>query len=85
MEVDGNGDAWLELTVIDRVGDVVHTSRPLMTHERERGFNAVRRTLRWLDRATVTVDAWPLDEPFGPEGGGHYTADIRGGSDAAIP
>lgn len=85
MEVDGNGDAWLELTVVDNAGTVVHTSPPLMTHESERGFNAVRRTLRWLDRATVTVDAWPLDEPLGPEGRGQYTVDIRGGSEAGVP
>jgi hypothetical protein len=76
MEVDGNGDAWLELKVIDRDGLAVHTSPPLMTHESERGFNAVRRTVHWSDRTTVTVDAWPLDDPFGPKEGGRYTADI---------
>jgi hypothetical protein len=78
MEVDGNGDAWLELQVIDRDGLAVHTSPPLMTHESERGFNAVRRTLHWSDRTTVTVDAWALDDLFGPEGGGKYTAGIGG-------
>jgi hypothetical protein len=79
LEVDGNGDAWLELRVIDGEGHVVHTSPPLMTHESERGFNAVRRTVHWSSRTTVSVDPWPLDEPFGPEGGAKYTADIGGG------
>ncbi|SFL71519.1 hypothetical protein [Geodermatophilus ruber] len=78
MEVDGNGDAWLELAVLTQAGDVVHTSPPLMTHESERGFNAVRRTIHWSSRTTVTVDAWPLDDPFGPEGGGKYMAEVRG-------
>jgi hypothetical protein len=27
---------------------------------------------------TVTVDAWPLDDLFGPKEGGKYTADIGG-------
>jgi hypothetical protein len=82
MEVDGNGDPWLALTVVDDARTVVHTSPQLMTHESERGFNAVRRTLRWLDRSTVAVDAWPLKELFGPERGGRYTVDLRAGSDA---
>jgi hypothetical protein len=85
MEVDGNGDAWLELTAIDDAGQVVHTSPPLMTHESERGFNAVRKTLRWLDRTTVAVDAWALNDLFGPERGGEYSVNIRGGAQAGIP
>jgi hypothetical protein len=62
MEIDGAGDAWLHLTVVDRDGDVVHTSPPLMTDVSVRNFNAVKRNLRWADATTVVVDTWPLDE-----------------------
>lgn len=77
LEVDGNGDAWLWLRVTNRAGEVVHTSEPLMTHLSTKSFNAARRSLRWSSPTTVSVDAWPLDELFGPEGGSLYTADIE--------
>ena len=77
LEVDGNGDAWLWLRVTTRAGEVVHTSEPLMTHLSTKSFNAVRRSLHWLSPATVSVDAWPLDEPFGPEAGSLYMAGIE--------
>lgn len=85
LEVDGVGDSWLTLRVRDRDGAIVHMSPPLMTQLSSQSFNAVRRSLRWANASRVTVDSWPLDEPFGPTESSAYTASIDRPAGAAQP
>lgn len=66
FEIDGRGDGWLQLIVTTRDGTEIRRSPALYTDTSIRHWNACRRTLRWSDSAHVSVDHWPLDEPFGP-------------------
>lgn len=59
MHCDGAGDYWLRLVVTDRAGQLVAQSPPLDAGGGLRSFNAAKKTLRWLDKGTVTVTAWP--------------------------
>lgn len=59
MHCDGEGDYWLRLVARDKEGSVVAESPLLVTGGETRDFNDAKRTLRWLDKSTVTVTPWP--------------------------
>jgi hypothetical protein len=65
MELDGEGDAWMTLAVIDRDGDGNQVFGPFPTSESVRNFNAAKRTLKWLSAEEVSVTPWPVEPPSG--------------------
>lgn len=68
FEIDGWGDAWTKVVVVERARDVeIHSSPPLYSHASVKAWNAIRRTLRWTGSTEISFDHWPGEEPFGPK------------------
>lgn len=63
MHIDGDGEAWLQLVVLDREAQEVAKSELAPTAESIRNFNAATKTLKWLTASSVTVAPWPVDPP----------------------
>ncbi len=63
MRIDGDGDAWLDVVIVDREGQEAARSAPAPTGESVRNFNAAKASLKWLTSSSVTVRPWPIEPP----------------------
>lgn len=56
--LDGNGDGWTVVEILDRTGDVVGRSEPFDSPWVSRGFGRIKKTLRWQDGTSVSLVPW---------------------------
>lgn len=63
FEIDGNGDAWLDLTVTDSSDQIIYRSPAWLTDASYGAWLASKRTFKWQDQSVI-VESWPKGPPF---------------------